>query len=362
MSTASSSGQISPPAIEAAAADWVTRCDAGLTSAEQQIFQDWLGADALHADAFDRLTEAWSVFDRVQGGGASSAVLAGLAVRAKHRRRRQLQGAVAAGIILVSGLFFLHSNLGEAEPMSRMAAKAPIQEISIVANNAIRRLPDGSIVELKVGAEISVHYEAASRRVTLIKGEAYFRVMKDATRPFYVEANGIAVRAVGTAFSVQLQPSAVEIFVKEGAVDVGHALMGQAPAGGDRRVVRVNAGKRFVALTKLRSPKSLKGAAPIRLESVAEPQGLTEAEMNHQLAWRDTRQDFSGTTLSEAVALLNRHNLTQLIIEDPVVGAWQITGSFRSDNPEGFARIVGESFDLQTEARGEHLLILRRLP
>ena len=71
MST-STSGQISPPAIEAAAADWVTRCDAGLTSAEQQIFQDWLGADARHADAFDRLTEAWSVFDRVQGGGRSA--------------------------------------------------------------------------------------------------------------------------------------------------------------------------------------------------------------------------------------------------------------------------------------------------
>ena len=362
MSTASTSGQISPPAIEAAAADWVTRCDAGLTSAEQQIFQDWLGADARHAEAFDRLTEAWSVFDRVQGGGAISAVLAGLAVRASQRRRRQLQGAAAAGIILVSGLFFLRSPLGEAEPMSRPAAKAPIQEISIVANNAIRQLPDGSIVELKVGAEISVHYEAASRRVTLIKGEAYFRVMKDPARPFYVEANGIAVRAVGTAFSVQLQPSAVEIFVKEGAVDVGHTAVGRTPAGGDHRVVRVVAGKRFVALTKLRSPKSLKGTAPVRLESLAEPQLVSAAEMAHQLAWRDTRQDFSGTSLSEAVALLNRHNVTQIMIEDPVVGAWRVSGSFRSDNPEGFARIIGESFDLQTDKQGEHLLLLRRAP
>ena len=79
---------VRPPtsAIESAAADWVTRCDAGLTAAEQQIFQDWLAGDARHAEAFDRLSEAWAVFDRVQEGGAISAVLAGLERRARPRR------------------------------------------------------------------------------------------------------------------------------------------------------------------------------------------------------------------------------------------------------------------------------------
>jgi len=33
--------------VEKTAADWVTRCDAGLTAAEQQIFQDWLSAHYL---------------------------------------------------------------------------------------------------------------------------------------------------------------------------------------------------------------------------------------------------------------------------------------------------------------------------
>lgn len=59
MSTRTAPARPQTPAIEAAAADWVTRCDAGLTPAEQQIFQDWLAADARHADAFDRLSEAW---------------------------------------------------------------------------------------------------------------------------------------------------------------------------------------------------------------------------------------------------------------------------------------------------------------
>ena len=76
--------------IETAAADWVTRVDAGLTKEEQQIFQDWLAGDPRHADAFDRFTEAWSVFDRVQEHGSASIILDRLAERARRRRTRRV--------------------------------------------------------------------------------------------------------------------------------------------------------------------------------------------------------------------------------------------------------------------------------
>ena len=348
------------PAIEAAAADWVTRCDAGLTTAEQQIFQDWLGADARHADAFDRLSEAWSVFDRVQEGGVISAVLNGLAKRARQRRTRRLQAAAAVAIILFAGLWYVQL----AEP-----ALEPVREGrgQLAVNDRIRRLPDGSVVELNAGAAIAVHYEADARRVTLVRGEAFFRVAKDATRPFFVETHGITVRAVGTAFSVQAKATAVEIFVKEGAVDVGHTQAPGADAaapgpGSDPQVVRVNAGKRFVALIKLIPAKRLPATAPAPVRSAEDPQPVTEEEMEKHLAWRDTRQEFNGTTLDEAVAVLNRQNLTQIIIKDPAVGRLRVDGYFRSDNPEGFVRIVEGSFDLKAEELAGHTILLRARP
>ena len=341
--------------VEKTAADWVTRCDAGLTVAEQQIFQDWLGADARHADAFDRLSEAWSVFDRVQEGGVLSAVLAGLAKRARQRRTRRIGAAAAAAVIAFAGLLYVQW----APP-----ALAPTREGrgQFAVNDLIRRLPDGSVVELKPGAEIAVHYEQAdTRRVVLVKGEAFFRVAKDASRPFFVETHGITVRAVGTAFSVQAQATAVEIFVKEGAVDVGRSTATTS----DNNPIRLGAGQKVVMpALMLRPAMRIPPAAPAAAPPPPVVVNLSEQDMEQQLAWRDTRQEFNGTTLSDAVALLNRQNHTQIIIKDPAVGRLRIDGYFRTDNPEAFVRIVEGMLEgqLQAEQADTHTLLLRARP
>jgi len=347
----------STPDIESAAADWITRSDAGLTAQEQQVFQDWLARDPRHAGAFDRLFQAWSVFDRVQDHGAISAVLEGLAHRAQQRRARRIRTVAVAASVLLAGLIYTQ---WPADP----AASAPALTAPALAATAqpdpVRRLPDGSVVELNAGAEISVHYEADARRVTLVKGEAFFRVAKDPARPFYVEAHGVVVRAVGTAFSVQMQKSAVEIFVKEGAVDVGRTM---PPATArDPAAVRVNAGKRFVALIKLNAPQRPVAAPAPTASPTSEPEAVTEEEMDRQLAWRDTRLEFSGTTLAEAAERLNRQNFTRILIEDEAVGRQRVTGYFRSDNPEGFVRMVEDTFNLKAEVREDHTIVLRARP
>ena len=353
---------VRPPtsAIEAAAADWVTRCDAGLTAAEQQIFQDWLATDARHADAFDRLSEAWAVFDRVQEGGAISAVLAGLERRARQRRTRRVQAAAAAAVVIFAALLWVRLDEPTLEPAREDRSR-------LAVNDRIRRLPDGSIVELKPGAEIAVHYEQAdARRVTLVRGEAFFRVAKDATRPFFVESQGITVRAVGTAFSVQAQAAAVEVVVKEGAVDVGR----NTATTSDANPLRLAAGQKvLIPMMLLRPAQRVPGTtsatpATTAAEPAAEPtvETLSENDLEQRLSWRDTREVFSNTSLHEAAARLNRQNIVQILIKDPAVGRLRVDGYFRSDNPEGFVRIVEQSFGLQAEDLDGHTLLLRARP
>ena len=60
-------------------------------------------------------------------------------------------------------------------------------------------LDDGSVVELNASTHIRVHYSLGERRVELLRGEAHFTVAKNLQRPFRVLADGVAVRAVGTA-------------------------------------------------------------------------------------------------------------------------------------------------------------------
>lgn len=345
--------------VEKAAADWVTRCDAGLTAAEQQIFQDWLSADARHADAFDRLSEAWAVFDRAQQQGVASAVLDRLEQRTRRRRRRRVQAGVAAGFALCAGLLYFGLRPGEPPP-----AALPEAPGRLAAHpNPVRKLPDGSIVELKDGAEIAVEYSAGSRRVRMVRGEAFFRVEKDPSRPFYVEANGVQVRAVGTAFSVQMQAAAVEVVVKEGAVDVGHTSL----SSNDTGPVRVDAGNRIV-MPLIRLRPALRAAAPpaaaaadaLARNDAARPVAMSEEEMEARLAWRLPRLEFEGMPLAEAVALLNRHNALQITLADPAIGALRVSGTFRADNPEGFIRIAEQSLELVAEPSTPHRVVLRR--
>src|SRR5271155_3294928 len=64
------------------------------------------------------------------------------------------------------------------------------------------QLLDGSTVELNARSTIQVRLTAEQRDVTLLDGQALFRVAKDKQRPFVVQAGDAQVRAVGTEFDV----------------------------------------------------------------------------------------------------------------------------------------------------------------
>src|SRR3546814_15842317 len=63
-------------------------------------------------------------------------------------------------------------------------------------------------------------------------------------------------------------------------------------------------------------------------------------EIDRALAWRSGGLAFNGEPLSYAVAELNRYNRRKLVVEDPVLARMPIVGSFRTDEPDDFARTV----------------------
>jgi len=85
------------------------------------------------------------------------------------------------------------------------------------------QLPDSSLVELKPSAEIfyAKKWDAEKREVHLT-GEAFFKVVKDAKRPFYVYGGEIVTKVLGTSFSVKAPKNAerIEVAVREGKVSV----------------------------------------------------------------------------------------------------------------------------------------------
>ncbi|MNJ97095.1 fec operon regulator FecR [compost metagenome] len=82
-------------------------------------------------------------------------------------------------------------------------------------------LEDGTKVWLNSLTQLSypTHFEADQRQVTLT-GEAYFKVAKDASRPFRIHANGTTIEVLGTTFNVNAYQNEVSTSLVEGSVKV----------------------------------------------------------------------------------------------------------------------------------------------
>ena len=320
--------------VEQESAAWVLRMDRGLTAPEQDEFSHWLAVDPRHGTCLARHRRNWERIDLLvkwrpeHTARPNRDLLAPRPLRRWPERHPWLVALpLAAAAAVAVGIFMAHR--AAPTPTLVMAGTNPVAAIEQHA------LEDGSIVELNQGAEIAVLYTRGERHVRLERGEAHFTVAKNPSRPFIVSAAGVDVRAVGTQFDVRLDPAAVDVLVTEGRVRVGSIPLVVA---GQQAVVSLQP-----------------GAAAPRVEAVS------AAQIDRLLLWRPQTLDFTGAPLSEIVAEFNRHNTAELIIADPALANTRISALLRSDNIDGFVRLLERGFDIQAERSG-NTIILRKAP
>ena len=260
---------------------------------------------------------SWAV-----SSGAAGEVVRHVEARRRRRVRRRIAGVAAIACLgLVGAWLFPQAAATLAVP--------PIAALStVVVTPETRTLADGSIVELRPGAEILVEYGPISRRVVLRAGEVHFQVTKDAARPFVVVASGVEVRAVGTAFTVDLGKRAVDVLVTEGRVAVTSppAAEEAAPA-----VAMVDAGQGTTVSLEVA------GAAAVR--------SVPSGERRERLNWRVPLLEFSGTPLAEAIPMFNRHGRRHLVL-DPTLGRLQLSGTLRADDTDSLFILLRNEFGI----------------
>ena len=326
--------------IDAAASHWLARRDAGLTEDERREFNRW-ASDPRHASALSRHAQAWALLDRPSAHGTADAMIAELGQRARHRQRRRRAWAIAGafGVILAAIGFQKLDSI----PAPQSLVASTTQAITVWPKT--RTLPDGSVVELRSGAQISVLFNEVSRRVVLQRGMAHFQVREDKSRPFVVVAQGIEVRAVGTVFAVQLETAQVDVLVTEGRVAVEKTSPQATATGAVQPLALVDAGNRVVVATGKEQ----------ELKAVVTP--LAETETKERLAWRATRLEFTGTPLAQAVTMMNRFNQVQFVISDPALAEMEVSGLFRADNTDAFLLLLEGSLDLKSRREGDRIVL-----
>lgn len=325
--------------VDAAASDWLLRREAGLSDVERIEFERWMAADPRHRAAVTQADKAWRLLDRPRLAGRGHEMINALGRRATRRRRRRAAGAALALAAVVVVAF----------QWNPLRPPAPNVAAPVVVTPEKRVLPDGGLIEMKPGAELSVDYSGNLRRVTLRSGEALFHVAENKLRPFVVSAQGVEVRAVGTAFLVSMHTSQVDVIVTQGAVAVERPSRDSTggEAAGEFKPTVVAAGNRVSVDLDARA--AVLPAIPLSPDEIAA-----------RLEWRAPRVTFSDTALADAVAVMNRYSQIQLVIDDPVLARLPVNGVFRVDNTGTLVRVLETGFGVQAEHAG-NTIILRRV-
>jgi transmembrane sensor len=204
---------------DAEAANWLMRLQGDdVPQTEVDAWLDWCQADPRNLDAFDR---ARSLYDGLQ--------MAGDTARKDFLRLAEQTGDKPATKGLTAR--WRLAAIGTAAAMCGVAVllwifsppSAPVEQAQYRAERGGQRdlrLADHSRVVLASDSVLSSQYSASRRLLKLERGEAYFEVEEDRSRPFVVDAGSVVVTATGTAFNVRRTRGRTVVSVTKGAVQV----------------------------------------------------------------------------------------------------------------------------------------------
>ena len=214
------------PILIGEAADWLLRLDQGeLRAADRQDFERWRNRSPAHAAAWRR---AESVMQTI---GAVPQEVRGNALRGleKSDRRRALN-RLALLLAAAPAAWLLYQELPWRDWSADVRTATGEQKRLTLA--------DGTELVLNTASAVDLIFSASERRLRLLAGEIMVTTGRDPSphyRPFIVETAQGTVRALGTRFTMRLEPAQTRVGVLEEAVEI-------RPAGADR-TIRLDAGQ-----------------------------------------------------------------------------------------------------------------------
>lgn len=328
--------------IEAEARAWVMRLDADAReSSELREFREWLSRSPLHQEAFDRAAAAWNELD---GLGRWLELDAGSRGAGRRRLSRPMAMTAAAGLAVALIVWLV---LPQPEPH----ATQPVEYATSIGEVRTVSLPDGTRVKLNTATRIAIAMDQQARLVSLREGEAWFQVAHDPERPFVVYANRLAVRAIGTAFSVRVEDQRVDLTVTEGRVEIA-SMQAALPETAELELERFDE-------TASRVPLEA-GQHIVFNDNIELVSRWATPEIERNLAWRDGMLIFDNDPLAEVVAEINRYGRQRIIISDSEIQDLRFGGYFRVGDISSILATFEEDFGIRVERISDELVYLSR--
>ncbi|MGS2723862.1 FecR family protein [Porticoccus sp. GXU_MW_L64] len=329
------------------AAYWLVRLSASDCSPEDRYaFETWKREDPAHEAAYLKIQRGNALVDHhIAHPALRNIGKQALEQTRPSSKRRQwlISSAIAATVLLaVSALLVIN-------PASNTTNEAPTARVAVyetaIGERSTMTLADGSVITLNTNTRIEVDYSATQRNLTLLRGQGYFDVAKDPTRPFAIQAGNKRVVAIGTEFEVHLDPhNNVEVTLVEGVVSVDQIAPAEShsqnPPAAPFSPIKLAPGERLIA-------------------AVDTPMQVVQTNTAEATSWRSGRLIFRGEPIANAIAEINRYSTQQLkLADDNRVQAMTVSGVFNTGRASSFVDALERMHPLQAVATGDNELTL----
>jgi transmembrane sensor len=280
--------------------------------------------------------------------GLQDNAAAGQKQRKGPKRLSLIMAFVAVVTSIAVGWFLFTGNSKTVKPL---AQKAEIYTLKGVRTKLV--LPDSSVVWLNAGSKLTYDPDfGSSNRATTLTGEAYFDVKKSSL-PFLIQANGVRIRVLGTAFNVKAYPNeqTTETTLIRGRVEV---MLDKRP--GESIVLKPN--EKLVVSNRLPDEKK-KSADALPVAVIKELTRLNDS-LVAETSWVENKLVFQDESLEEVARKMERWYNVSIEIKDEKLAQMHVGGGpFENESIEQALTALQIAFNFSFTKKGKYITITR---
>lgn len=286
-----------------------------LSSEEESKFYDELESNPEQKQAYQALEKQWETSGKLKLKYEANPQLAWekfSELKSDHQpttvRWIHFATRLAAMVLLTIGLGFLIREFGKTEPYHYATFEGETKWVV---------LPDSSRIKLNESSllTVSADFNAEERNVS-IKGEAFFEISRDESKPFIIQTEGARTQVLGTSFNIRAiedEPK-VEIYVVSGKVSF---------AAKDAELI----------LTKGMAANFDKSLDLLALET----------NQDNALAWHSNALVFKDTPLNQVFADLEDYFNVEIVIANDYIKNCRFTGEFKKPKLKEILKVIAIS-------------------
>lgn len=212
-----------------------------------------------------------------------------------------------------------------------------IKPVSLIEKSTERRqkisiyLPDSSKVTLNSESFLEYPQTFDNERMIVLKGEAFFDVKEDPTRPFIVRTGNLTTTALGTSFNVKAYPEEQNISVS--------LASGKVITETVNRSIELTPGEKTILHTRT---------------------GFIEKvrfQIETDLAWKKGVLVFDKSDLQEFVHTIERWYDVNVEIQGTPSESWRISGSFDNETLKNVLESLSFARKIDYSLKGNNVIL-----